>query len=349
MECVRGIQYFFAISGYNMNISSNIYVKILLYVVLIFTLSLITFSGVFEIGCRNNELTYIQDWIVKIQDIFYISFYYILIFKISDIGKLVNILSINLSGVDIKKCYIFSYIVLFWFIISSSLNMLADEATSYSINRYKTMFGIPDTPVVNTVLWILKNIEFTKVHWSISIDIIYLHLFYAMYLSKSNILKKIDLNNSIDIAAKTISINCDIIIDIHLMFESTMSIFPFLTISLLFFSVSQAIYFFTFYGSITISLFVIINIISKSLSTLCLLFLTNHFFGKLRNKAREICKRIKNDERFDWIEKSIFSKMLETCSNQPITGWGMFNIDLSLILSFLASLVTFTILFLSKN
>ena len=122
--------------------------------------------------------------------------------------------------------------------------------------------------------------------------------------------------------------------------------FPFLTISNLFVSVSQNLYF-SKINNHTVSTWLITEIVIKTTSSLCLIFITNYYNSKLKNETHEMCKKINLDQRLSCHSRTALTYTINHSVDKQITAWGFFNIDLSLILSFLSSIVTFTILFLA--
>ena len=192
-------------------------------------------------------------------------------------------------------------------------------------------------------------IQFSQINWTVGSDINYLIIFYILYAAKRHLLTTIDFKAKRSSFTQSIHQVADRIIDIHAMFESTMSIFPFLTISLLFCAVSQSVYFIRQSSNSAVSTWLTLTLGFRILSALSTVFITNHLNSKLKDGAREVCRKINAIESIDSVKRSVLIQMTKNCFDAPITAWGMFDIDLPLILSFLSSLITFTILFLSDS
>lgn len=346
LVCIRGIQYYLSYLGYNLNITKNIYVKLCLWIVLALNLFAVSFSAIFESVTVYN-ISLIQNGIIKYQSFLYWSYYHILIFKISSIGILVSTLSVHLKHRDARWCYCLSFTPIVWTLIGNSMNLLAHDAIELSIDKIRDFFNISNTTTNNAILLTLKTIQYTRVNWTVASDINYLIIFYILYVAKRHLLTTIDFRAKLSIFTQSIHQVADRVIDIHAMFESTMSIFPFLTISYLFCAVSQSVYFIRQFSNCAVSTWLILTLGFRILSALSTVFITNHLNSELKDSAREICKKINAIESIDSVKKSVLIQMIKNCFDTPITAWGMFDIDLPLILSFLSSLITFTILFLS--
>lgn len=220
---------------------------------------------------------------------------------------------------------------------------MIDGISSMALEKI-TRYGLSNSSTMTTFFTAYELVLFQKYDWTTSCDIFYIFMFYILYRVKCNLL------NSINTQLLTDSIYqiTDKIIDLHSMFESIMSLFPFLTISHLFFAVSQSFYFIRF-NNATISIWLLIQIILQISSSLSLVFITNYLSSKLKDGARNICKRINSDPRLGVNTKSALTSAIEKSIKEPTKGWGVFSIDLSLILSFMSSHITFTLLFLQDE
>ena len=139
LACIRGIQYYLAYLGYNLNITKNIYVKICLWIVLALNLSLVSFSAIFESVTLNN-FSLIQSGIFKYQASLYWLYYHILVFKISSIGILVSTLSVHLKHRDTRWCYCLSFAPIVWMLIDNSVNLLAHNGIEGSNQQNEGFF-----------------------------------------------------------------------------------------------------------------------------------------------------------------------------------------------------------------
>lgn len=349
--CVRGIQIFYAISGYNLNFTKNIYIKIILWIILALNLILVNFSFL-HTNARLRNISTAQIAVGRYQTIAFWMYYHVLIFKVSKISSVISTLQPNLKYRDIKKCSNISLIVPMFAILGLLINIVVfDEILSDTRDRPGLLshrIGLNDY-VVSTI----TLIEMSKLNWSIISDIIYLLIYYILFRAKCSQLRMIHYSiNSRDIGNILFSAT-NRIIDMHKQFESTMSIFPFLSISYLFFNVSQ----FYYYVGKAISsdhghfleLWLSIFVIFRFLSFLVLVGIIDKYQNKLIDYSWDICKQINVNEDIGSTQRFSMTYLINTSATMPVTGWGMFTIDLSLILSFFSSLVTFTILFLDDH
>ena len=320
LACIRGIQYYLAYLGYNLNITKNIYVKICLWIVLALNLSLVSFSAIFESVTLYN-ISLIQNGIFKYQASLYWLYYHILVFKISSIGILVSTLSVHLKNRDTRWCYYLSFTSIVWMLIGNSINLLAHNGIESAVNKMRDFFNISNTTSNNAILWTLKMIQFSQINWTVASDINYLIIFYILYAAKRRLLTTIDFKAKLSSFTQSIHQVADRVIDIHAMFESTMSIFPFLTISLLFCAVSQSVYFIRQYSNSAVSTWLKLTLGFKILSALSTVFITNHLNSKLKDGAREVCKKINAIESIDSVKRSVLIQMTKNCFNTPITAW----------------------------
>ena len=345
MESVRGIQYYLAILGHNLCITKRISLRILLWTVLAFNLFLITFSAVFEF-LLTFETTWIQTGILRFQIVLATTYYFSLLRKSAQIENLVQTLGNHLNPTDIKRSYALSFLVMASFTIGCFINILAHRVNVAYAEAIRDFFDLPDINLIKSILVTLKTIAMMQLwNWTVPSDIIFLNLFYVLVRAKIRLLKSIDTFRP----SQSIPLITGHIIDIHSSFELTMSLYPFLTISYLFCTVSQTVYFMKSSNGVSTGTWSLITTVLKIVSALSLVLCTSYLNNKLIDMVRDIEKRIHSDERLESVEKSILVHLLEkSVQQQKITGWGLFQIDLPLILSFLCSLVTFTILFLTE-
>lgn len=364
-DFAAGVRYFYALNGFNLEITSNIYFKIVLWILCAINLITINFFFLYE-SLQSYNITFAQVAISKIGLFHFWLFYHALILKITKIGILISMIGIHLNDISRKRCYYISLIVFIFTMISSSIDfMIVDEIVQGSLHM-KNSLGLGNSEFSKIFSLIFKLIEYFKWNWPMGSDMIYLAISYSLYRAKSNILSSLGLQNQVFpndrkhpkylfSNEKTYSKNqiysiqkaCGKIIRLHESFESAFSIFPFLTISNLFFSLSQKIYLIRNEPDNAFSKWVALDAIIKIINSLCVILLTNHFTNKLKQTAHEICEKIESNNQLELFDKFVLISKINHCLNLPITAWRMFNIDSSLILSFLSSTVTFTILFIS--
>ena len=341
-DFIRGIQYSFAISGYNLNLSKSIYIKIFIWIILALNLIIVDSQIVNLITLRLN-ISSIQKGIIMYKVALFWLYNHAIWWKLSQIILLVTTLSVYLKDSDTKRCYYLSFSIIVWNLIRSLSSLTMIDGISTMAREKITRCGFSNSTTMITLFTTYEFIFFQKYDWITSCDIFYIFIFYVLYRVKCNLLNSI----STQLLTDSIYEITDKIIDLHSMFESIMSLFPFLTISNLFFTVSQNVYFIRF-SNAAISIWLVIEIILQISSSLSLVFITNYLSSKLKDGARNICKSINSDSRLRTNTRSTLVSAIEKSIKEPITGWGMFTIDLSLILSFMSSHVTFTLLFLQE-
>ena len=344
---IRGIRISFAAAGHNLNLTTNVYFKTVIWTLLGYNLILTNAVVFTEIPHVFPNVSMIQTGIQKYKLSLFWIYQHSLLIKSGQIALFVESMTVHLQPNQIKKCYFISFSVLIW----TSAYLLISSVTIYAplfenATRRLTFFGFPDTVSTRTFLFINEIIFFSKIDWPTTIDMIYIILFFTLYLAKRNLLRKINLQKNPKLIVATVYGVTNTINDLHEMFESTMSIYPFLTITLLFFEISLNLYMIRVMSQ-SVSVWLIAMTVIRISSALTLILFTNHFKSKLDDECRELCKTISTDERLSPSERSALISAVKETTKKKMTGWGMFEIDLPLILAFLASNVTFTLLFLS--
>ena len=344
---IRGIRISFATAGYNLNLTSNVYFKLLIWTLLGYHVILTNAVVVKEIPHVFANVSVIQTVIQKYKLSLFWIYHHSLLIKSGQIALLAESLAVHLKPNQIKKCYFISFTVLIW----TSTYMLISLATLYgplfnSATKRLAYFGVPDNILTQTFFFINETILFSKIDWPTTIDTIYMILFFTLYLAKCNLLRKINFQNKTKLIVANVYQVTNTINDLHDTFESTMSMYPFLTITLLFFTISQNLYMIRVMSQ-SMGVWLIVTIAIRTSSSLSLILFTNHFKSKFDEETKNVCKTISTDERLSPSERLALISAVKETSKQKMTGWGMFEIDLPLILAFLASNVTFTLLFLS--
>lgn len=347
-DFIFGIRYFYAFNGFNLSITKNFHIKIILWIILAINLLIINFIAIFDWSTKFQNVTLIQNAIAKVETFHFWLYYHALVFKITPIGLLVSSLGSHLKITEIKKCYYLSFGILLWTIIGISRNLLLIDHLVGSSKLLHRFLGLPDTATYQNLALAIEIFKFVKFDWFITSDIIYLIIFYALFKAKANLLLSIGFNANRRLQIISIQEVCKKILSLHSMFESAFSIFPFMTISNLFFTISQDIYFIKSVSrDYSLAGWFAFDSLIKIISSLALIITTNHLKSKIQNYASDICENIQADLKLEIFDKFVLMKEINGCVNLPITGWRMFSIDLTLILAFLSSTVTFTILFIS--
>lgn len=350
-SCVFGIQIFYALSGYNLNVSKNIRIKFVIWIILACNLIIVNYSvynG--QLTIWNYDMSASQRCITYYQSGVFWLYHHALIFKVSKIASLIATLSIHLRSKDIIRCFILSFIVPFLMIASILISL------TFGIYEFVYMDMIKIYPIENDSIWEIPMkmfifFDMSKLNWAIISDAIYILIFYILYRAKSNQLhdieKRIDKKRRLE---RAIHEATGKILNMHNRFESAMSIFPFLSTSYLFFNVSQAYYYIKNAYNHTPGgqhLWLSIFVVFRSISFCILLYVIQYFTSKLSDISFNICQSINSNQDIDSLKRTSFITIIDRSIDQSVTGWGMFKINSSLFLSFLSSLVTFTLLFVS--
>ena len=348
--CVFGIQIFYALSGYNLNVSKNIHIKFVIWIILACNLILVNYSvynG--QLTIWNYEMSAYQRCITYYQSAVFWFYHHALIFKVSKIASLTVTLSIHLRNKDIIRCFILSLIVPI-LMIASVLISLTSRIYEFVYMDMKKNYHIENDSIWEIPMKIFIFFDMSKLNWAIISDTIYILIFYILYRAKSNQLheieKRIAKKRPLERAIHEVTGK---ILNMHNTFESAMSIFPFLSISYLFFNVSQTYYYIVNVRSHnpgTQHMWLSTLVIFRFISFCILLYVIQYFTSKLSGISFNICQSINFNQDIDSLKRASLITIIGRSIDQPVTGWGMFKIDSSLFLSFLSSLVTFTLLFI---
>lgn len=335
--CVRGIQIFYALSGYNLNLTKNIYLRILLWLILAVNLMLVYYTTVLIFKREQRK----QDWqivIIFYQTIVFWIYYHCLIFKVGNIVTMIKMLIPLLNPGDIKRCFILSLIV-------PAIAVATFGFCLFAINSIRDTIADPTTFEIIAYLFALN-----KLSWTILCDIIYTLFYYILYIAKKNKLQTIILNlEDRTFSYHSIQSDCIQILTMHKEFDDVMSFFPFLSFSNVFFSFSQALSPRVSKHNDVIQDLTNVTVIWKCFSILIVIGIVGMLSSRLSAVSWEIIKKITNDTSIDSIKRFSLISVIDQCTKEAVTGWGMFKIDSSLILSFLSSLITFTIVFTATN
>ena len=231
-------------------------------------------------------------------------------------------------------------------------NILIISRYNFYIDGLANQLGIEINPL-NTTLMIMYGVyEYSPYKWFTVANLMYNILSYLLYRVKCNLIERINqsskqLHRQPMINRIHESINS--IQKIHRNFESTLSMYPFLTISELFFIVSLNIFIIKKSEDISkLAKFIIVQLVIKIFDTISMVLFVSYLDSKLKSFVHEVCDRINIDHRVDSTMRIEIVRMIKDATSHAQTGWGMFNLDLPLILSFLGSHITFNILFLSE-
>lgn len=346
-DIIHGIKISFAVSGYNLSVSKNTYVKIFIWIMLAFNLILVDYKTVNLFTTKMN-ISSIQKGIAMYKVSLFWFYYHAIWWKLSKTILLISSLSVYLKDSDTKRCYYFSFSIIVWNVIRFLSNVFVIDIFKSNAQEEINRYGLSNSTKITILFASLESIWFMKYDWTTTCNMFYVFIFYVLYRGKFNLLNSINIHAKPQLLTDAIYGITDKIIDLHSMFESIMSLFPFLTISNLFFAVSQNVYFIK-PNNVAVSVWLVSDIIVQIAFSLFLVFITNYLSSKLKDGARIICKSINSDSRLGANTRTALVSAIEKSVEKPITGWGMFDINLSLILSFMSSHVTFTILFLTEE
>ena len=341
---IPGLQYFFAFFGYNFNLVHKIHFKIMLWTVLAINLIMINYCA-FEQGTKvRTNMSYIQRSIMTYQSVQFWWFYHSLIFKVPQMCQLAITISEHLRHDDIIRCRKVSFAIFLSFLVmfAPNLSMFSKSERAKEL-LIESGYNKPNNVLITAVLT-FKVYEYSLFNTTTMSNFMYDVMIYALYRGKFNLLRNISrYSTQLDRTSMVNRIHESVnhMNQIHRHFESTMSMYPFLTICDLFLMVSFEVYIMKMFNDIS-------YLVIKGALTLSIILVSNFFNSKLKSLGDAICDGINCDYKIDSQKRLGIIKMIKKSLNEPLTGWGMFNLDLPLILAFLGSHVTFTILFLAE-
>lgn len=345
---IRGIQIFFTLFGYNFNIVHRIEAKLLLWMILALNLIIVNISAILEFKTDRN-MSLVQTAIHKYQIVLYWWFYHSFIFKVPSICHLVVVLSKHLRYDDIVRCRKSSYFIFISLILMFFPNIFIISKFKIHIHRLANQLGIETNSLNITVMMIYRVYQYSTYNWLIISNFMYDNLIYLLYQAKRNLIECID-QSSKQLHKKSminrIHESTNSMQAIHREFESILSIYPFLAISDLFFIVSLNI--FILKRSSNMVGYIIFQLVIKICETTFIVIFVSYLTNKLKSFIDDVCERINADHRIESTIRIQIVRMIKDASSHAHTGWGMFDLELPLILSFLGSHITFTLLFLSE-
>ena len=219
-DFIFGIRHFYAFNGFNLGITKNIHIRIILWIILAINLLFINFTAIFHWSQTIKNVTLIQNAIAKIETFHFWLYYHTLVFKITPIGLLVSSLRNHLKITEIKKCYYLSFGILALTIIGILKDLLVFDLLIGSSKLLRRFLGLPDTATYRNLTLAIKTFQYVKFNWFTTSDIIYLIIFYALFKSKANLLSSIRFNANRRLQIVSIQEVCKKISNLHSMFES---------------------------------------------------------------------------------------------------------------------------------
>ena len=332
----------------------------ILSVILFCLLSFATINSIFSsyYFLISNNATFFN--IVQIQGCWYywIFFHYLLV-KRSSIIHFVQSLNPHLSEGEKKKCSKRSYLALLSLLVPLDRFLWIGFSFDQVVDYHKNSFGLDWNDYTTIILHQIASQMCLA--WAVIAVSIYCIL-YPFCVAKRNLLFSVRsqlMKNNQSILIQTTSNRCDKIMSsscmvsimknfdtihsLHSNFESTFSFFPFLTFSELFFSYTRMIY--SVKTTSGPSLYILL--LFDTCFILSTIILISYFKDSLENIITSIKEYVNESLTIDTMSKLLIVTNLDKCSNHQLTGWKMFIIEPSLVLSFTSALVTFTILFLS--
>lgn len=363
VDSFPGLRILLSIYGYNFGLRKKGLKQIILSVILFCLLSFATINSICSSYYFLVSNTAIFFNIVQIQGSWYywIFFHYLLI-KRSRIIQFVQSLNPHLNEEDKKKCSKRSYLALLSLLVPLDRFLWIGFRFNQVVNFYKNWYGLKWNDYATIIVIVHQIPSQMCLAWTMIAVSIYSCILYPFCVAKRNLLFSIKsqlLKKNQSILVQTTSNRCDKIFSsscmvsvmkdfdtihsLHSNFDSTFSFFPFLTFSELFFSYTRMIY--SVKNGSDSSLYILL--LFDSCFILSTIILISYFKDLLENIITSIKECVNQSLTIDTMSKILIVTNLDKCSNHQLTGWKMFVIEPSLVLSFTSSLITFTILFIS--
>lgn len=293
---------------------------------------------------------------------FYWIFFHWLLIEIPKIISFFKSLTNHLSKEELEKCHKISYIVLISLINPFSRLAWMTIYSNEMLVFYKTYYGIDGLigmaihqllfefalmwPTIASSMYILAQLILFKgkmnIFSSIKNGVItsgssssQQNFFFNNHSNRNSIVTTLPL-------AKILN-HFQQISSLHSQFESNLNLLPFLLLSDLFFAFSR----FIFAAKLSSSYTLFVYLFMDSITALLPIFFVSYFKNSLQEIINDVKNAVNSNTGIDLVSKLLIIGNLKECSNHNFTGWNMFTIEPSLVLSFSSSLITFTILFLS--
>ena len=254
----------------------------------------------------------------------------------------------HLSEKDRKKVSKLSYCTLIFLLNPLSRLMYTLLNLDKLTTTYKFLYGF------NQMYALIAHQVFIQLalSWPCIAISMYLLFLFILLRCEQNILNSTRVRVSVTRpqymsclhSMNTILDHFDTINSLHSQFESSFSFLPLLALSDLFLAHTKLISAAKLTSLYGIYIFLTID----SVIVLSLVYFVNHFKNELLTAIdktkRDVCRSINLNQ----MSKMMIINNLNEYSALKHTGWQMFDIEPSLVLSFMSALVTFTILFLGS-
>ena len=190
---IRGVRIIFAVYGFNLNFTKNVYLKMFIMIILIFNLLLINCVCIKEFSTSRN-ITRIQSSIAKILLGSFWFYHHILLLKAAKIVLLVTALGSHLKREDTKRCFYLSFGIVVVAVARFLSTFTVIEDVMYESTLFREFFGIPSNPHIDKLFFVLSFIVQFKFGTTETSDLIYLLIFYLLFHTKNNLLERINTN-----------------------------------------------------------------------------------------------------------------------------------------------------------
>lgn len=344
-----GLQILLSIFGFDLGLSKTWLAQNVLKIVRGIWLSLSTADSAYVTYKMVTNMPTILSGLIQIPSCwFYVIFLYWLLFKIRNLIRFSELLIPHLSEKDRKKVSKLSYCTLIFLLnplgrlTYTLLNL--DKLTT----TYKFLYGF------NQIHALIAHQIFIQLALSWPCIAIFMYLLFLFILLRC----ELNILNSIRhrvLVTRPLYISClnsmNMILDhfdtinlLHSQFESSFSFLPLLVLSDLFLAHTKLISAAKLTSLYGIYIFLTID----SVTVLSLVYFVSHFKNELSAAIDETKRHVCRRDNLDQMSKMMIINNLNECSALKLTGWQMFDIEPSLVLSFTSALVTFTILFLGS-
>ena len=365
LNCVRGLQILLAIFGFDFGFTGKGFLRLVLKFLLVIWISLSSINSIY-MSYNIMQSTALNSVLARLIQLppywFYWIFFHWLLIRIPKIISFFKSLTNHLSGEELDKCYKISYFVLISLINPLSRLVWITIFSNQILIFYKTYHGIDGFigmlihqlffefvlmwPAIASSIYILAQLILFKskmnIFSSIKNGVItsgsssgQQNFFFNNHSNRNSIVKILPLVKILNHFEEVSSLDSQ--------FESNLSFLPFLLLSDLFFAFSR----FIFAAKLSSSYTMFIYLFLDSITAMLPIFFVNYFKNSFQEIIDDTKNAVNSNIGIDLVSKLLIIGNLKECSNHTFSGWNMFTIEPSLVLSFSSSLITFTILFLS--
>lgn len=357
MKCIRGLQYLLAIYGYDMKLFISAIPRISLFILRIVFFVAMILNIVWTITITNFHIS--ASYVILIlPNVDVIIFFTVIWFQMSKMCIFISRISSNMSMSDISSCSKVSYLSFIALLDPLICTITSIITIDRIIALYDNFWGWNMTNEINSLIAIVHQIYFLVANsWPALSTALYVISSYVHMKYQMNMLT--NMKNSLcievtrryvrqDTGYKVYSMKSyvsifDEIFETFSMFENIFSFIPFIQLADLFEAFSRII---IMYKMLSLPV-LYVTLTLDAISALVLLYFIDYFKCQMNTFIDELRQEINSISNIDLNVKMFINMNLDKCMNQKYSAFGMFNIEISLLLSFTSALVSFTILFLS--